>query len=153
MLRPLTLAAFLGACVASPAAATDVDAMIGLLAGMGHAVVEADEGNPTLHVDGRSWYMGLQCTGRAGCEYAWIHAPRKLDHPVYADCANDWNGQEVFTTAWIDNVSQPWLTASIDFAGDPGPASIRSQIERFKSQLVRFEAYIETCPPILKGDL
>jgi hypothetical protein len=150
MLRPLVLVALLGASV-SPAAATDVDAMIGLLTEMGHAVVEADEGgDTTLYVDDRAWWVGLECTGRAGCEYAWVHAARKLDHAVYPDCANDWNGQEVFTTAWIDNVSQPWLTASIDFAGDPGPASIRSQIERFKSQLVRFEAYIETCPPILK---
>ena len=151
----LIIAGLAGAAMpASPALATDTDDVIALLAEMGHEVVEeAQSDGPNLVVDGRHWAISLACTERRDCEFAWLYAPREVALPVRTECANDWNGQETFTTAWIDNLNQPWLTAAIDFVGDLGPAAIRGQIERFEAQLPKFEAYIQTCVPIRKDDL
>ena len=133
-------------------ATSDVDGLIGVLTSMGHSVVEEDaDDGPNLVIDGGAWSISLaDCTERAQCAYGWVYARRQLEHYVYAECANDWNGQEPFGTAWIDNVSQPWLVATLNLQGDASPAAVGSTLAWYEAQLTRFEDYIQTCPPIDK---
>lgn len=154
--RSLSLLATL-AVLGTPALAVeakpaDVDGLISLLTSMGHSVVEQDaDDGPNLMIDNGAWSISLgECTERADCAYGWVYAPRELDHYVYAECANDWNGQEPFGTAWIDNVSQPWLVTTVNLQGDVSAASIASTLAWYQAQLTRFEDYIQTCPPIDK---
>ncbi len=84
----------------------------------------------------------FNCVSQADCLSIQFETGYTVDKPPSLDRINEWNRDQTFAKAHLDEEGYPWLEMDVGIAGGVTRAALLAQMETWADLMEEFEEYI-----------